>query len=61
MREMVILLDDFRFDYEKQFVERVFSLFDKGFKPTEVQEILLLDEREIFVFLGEYAVRKGRL
>lgn len=61
MRDLIILLDDFEFAFEKQFVERAFALFDKGFKPTEVQETLSLDDREMYVLVGAYAVRIGRL
>lgn len=61
MRDTVILLDGWTFDFEREFVDRAFALFDKGFTALEVQETLKLNDKEILVIMLDWGWKRGKV
>lgn len=61
MRDTVILLDGWTFDFEREFVDRAFGLFDRGFTASEVQETLQLEDKEILVIMLDWGWKRGKV
>lgn len=56
----VILLDDWKFDFEEDDVRKAFLMFDRGVFPTKVAENMGLTMREVMVMVVDWSDKRGK-
>lgn len=60
MRNKMILLDDWNFDFEKEIVEKAFLLFDVGVNPTKVAKRLKLKMQDVMIIMLDWSDKRGK-
>lgn len=60
MRNKMILLDDWNFDFEKEIVEKAFLLFDIGVNPTKVAKRLKLKMQDVMIIMLDWSDKRGK-
>lgn len=56
----VILLDDWKFDFDEDEVRKAFTMLDRGVEPTRVAEIIGFTMREVMVILLDWSDKRGK-
>lgn len=55
MKNQKILLDGWPFDVDSQVADEAFKLFDQKVKPSRVQEILHISQRQVVLLMLEWS------
>jgi hypothetical protein len=61
IKEKVICLDGWRFDFPKRIIARAVFMLDEGKKPTEVAKALRLTEKDIAIITLDLLDKRNAL